>query len=283
MRRFPAAFYCVAAWALACGPAGAQDVNFLRVAYPERPPAPTEPSVVIKPAATPAATMPAAAPMPVVPPKPLARAPVVPHEVVKHVKLRRPGRGPTGPVTVPAADVLVMMVRGTLASVNHANFTENYSVLHEMTTPALQARVTAAQFGRAFADLRKQNLDLSPALVLNPQFTPTPSVTPQGALRLAGYFPSKPLQINFAIDYRPVDGFWLVDGLSVSTLRTDAPDAPVHRGTAASATSTPTAIRPAPFADFDFFDKRRTLASPSRFTHTTHFGPGRTFASSDRL
>jgi hypothetical protein len=215
--------------------------------------------------------------MPVVPPKPLARAPVVPHEVVKHVKLRRPGRGPTGPVTVPAADVLVMMVRGTLASVNHANFTENYSVLHEMTTPALQARVTAAQFGRAFADLRKQNLDLSPALVLNPQFTPTPSVTPQGALRLAGYFPSKPLQINFAIDYRPVDGFWLVDSLSVSTLRTDAP------GTAASVTTDPTANRiAAAFASFDAFDKRPALASPSHFTHATHFGPGRSFASNAR-
>ncbi len=279
MRRFPAALYCVAALVLACGPAGAQDVNFVRVAYPERPPAPTEPSVVIKPAATP----PAAAPIPAVPPKPAVRAPVVPHEVVRHVKLRRPGRGPSGPVAVPTGDVLVMMVRGTLASVNHANFTGNYSVLHEMTTPALQARVTAAQFGRAFSDLRNQNLDLSPALVLNPQFTSTPSVTPQGALRLAGYFPSKPLQINFAIDYRPVDGFWLVDSLSVSTLRTDAPDAPVHPGTAASLITEPTANRiVAAFASFDAFDKRPALASPSHFTHAAHFGPGRSFASNGR-
>ncbi len=280
MRRFPAAFYCVAALALACGHARAQDVNFVRVAYPERPPAPTEPSVVIKPAATPAAATPAVAP-----PKPAAPAPVVPHEVVRHVKAHRPGKGPTGPVTVPAADVLVVMVRSTLASVNQANFTENYSVLHEMTTPALQARVTAAQLGRAFADLRKQNLDLSPVLVMNPQFTATPSVTPQGALKLIGYFPSKPLQINFAIDYRPVDGFWLVDALSVSAvsavsaLRADAAAPTVRPVTAAAATRTPTANRPAPFADFDFFDKRRTLASSSRFTRTTHFGPGRTFAS----
>ena len=64
-----------------------------------------------------------------------------------------------------------MMVRGALAGVNQANFTENYSVLHAMTAPALQARVSAAQFGKAFASLRKQNLDLSPVLVLAPQFT----------------------------------------------------------------------------------------------------------------
>lgn len=270
MRHLPRAFYCAAALALASGAAGAQDLS-QPVAYPQRPLPPIEPSVVIKPAApTP----------PAEPPKPVAPAPVVPREVLGPVKVHRPGRGPTGPVTVPAADVLVMMVRGTLASVNQANFTENYSVLHEMTTPALQARVTAAQFGRAFADLRKRNLDLSPVLVLNPQFTAAPAVTPQGALRLAGYFPSKPLQINFAIDYRPVDGFWLVDSLSVSTSRADAP---VHPGTAASVTTDPTANRiAAAFASFDAFDKRPALASPSRFTHATHFGPGRSFASNGR-
>ena len=123
---------------------------------------------------------------------------------------------------MPPPDVLLMMVRGVLAGVNQANFTDNYSVLHAMTTPDLQARVTVTQFGRAFSDLRKQNLDLSPAFVLSPQFTVTPSVTPQGILRLAGNFPSRPLQINFTIDYRPVDGFWLIDALSVSALQEGA-------------------------------------------------------------
>lgn len=112
-----------------------------------------------------------------------------------------------------------MMVRSALAGVNQANFTENYSVLRGMTTPALQARVDAAQFRRAFDGLRAQNLDLSPVLVLPPHFTTAPSLTPRGALRLVGFVPSRPLQINFAIDYRPIDGTWLIDGISVSTVR----------------------------------------------------------------
>ena len=111
-----------------------------------------------------------------------------------------------------------MMVRGALAGVSQANFTENYSVLHGMTTPTLQARVSAAQFGAAFASLRKQKLDLSPILVLLPQFTVAPAVTPQGVLKLVGFFPSRPLQINFDIDYRPMDGFWMIDSLSVSAV-----------------------------------------------------------------
>jgi hypothetical protein len=159
-----------------------------------------------------------------------------------------------------------------LATVNQANFTENYSVLHDMTTPALQARVSAAQFGRAFADLRKQNLDLSPALVLSPQFTAPPSLTPQGVLKLTGSFPSRPLQIDFAIDFRPVDGFWLIDTLSVSAVPAGA-SAPVAHLVAP----------PAPTASAQPIQQATTPARPAfwnaRFSRATHFGPGYRFAA----
>jgi len=172
--------------------------------YAQRPEPPLEPSV--PQAATPANTAMAKAE-----PAPVQRA-VAPRPIV-----RRPARVAAGPLSMPSPEGLVMMVRATIAAVHQANFTENYSVLHGMTTPALQSRVTANQFGAAFAGLRKQNLDLSPVLVMNPQFTATPALTPEGVLRVNGVFPSRPLQINFAIDYRPVDGFWLIESLSVST------------------------------------------------------------------
>lgn len=126
-----------------------------------------------------------------------------------------------GPVTMPSQEVLLTMVRAALSAVNQANFTDNYSVLHAMTTPSLQARASVVQFGKAFADLRRQNLDLSPALVLDPQFSPAPTLMPGGALKLNGVFPSRPFQISFAIDYLAVDGYWLIDLLSVSALRPD--------------------------------------------------------------
>ena len=189
-------------------PAMAQSQNAPQDTQPtfyQRPPPATEPSVVI-------AQNPATANPKVEPPKPV----VAPKPVVHPKIVRRPGKGSTGPVSIPSPEALVMMVRGALAGVSQANFTENYSVLHGMTTPALQARVSAVQFGKAFASLRKQQLDLSPVLVLLPQFTVAPAVTPQGVLKLVGFFPSRPLQINFDIEYRPMDGFWMIDGLSVS-------------------------------------------------------------------
>ena len=174
--------------------------------WEQRPPPPTEPSI------------PVVEKLAAAKPQPAVRKPALRHKIV-----RRRGKGPAGPVTMPSPDALVMMVRGALACVNQANFTENYSVLRGMATPSLQARATPAQFGKAFVGLRKQNLDLSPVLVLPPHFTASPALGPHGVLRLAGFFPSRPLQIGFAIDYLPVDGFWLIDAISVSALPAAAP------------------------------------------------------------
>ncbi len=222
--------------------------------YQERSPPPTEPSIAV--AAPPASPIPQ-----VVPPKP----------VVRHIVVQRHAKGLAIPVTTPPPDVLVIMVRAALAGVNQANFTENYSVLHGMTTPALQTRVNPAQFGKAFVSLRKQNLDLSPVLVLPPQFTATPAVTPQGLLRLTGFFPSRPLQINFAIDYLPVDGFWLIDAISVSALQAGVP-APAPSPVSAAPSTSPYAA--APVMKSDFWE--------ARFTKTTHFGPRLSFAAQPR-
>ena len=146
-----------------------------------------------------------------------------PKPVVRNIIVRRPHGIQSGPVTMPAPEVQVMMVRAALTALNQANFTENYSVLRGMTTPALQTRMSAEQLGKAFADLRKQNLDLSPALVMAPEFTEAPKLTSAGALMLKGIFPSRPLRINFTIDYLPIDGYWMIDQLSVSASRADEP------------------------------------------------------------
>jgi hypothetical protein len=188
----------------------------------ERSPPPTEPSIALP--AVPAVNVPK-----VDPPKP----------VVRNVIVRRPHSIQSGPVNMPAPDVLVMMVRAALTAVNQANFTENYSVLRGMTTPALQARLSAEKLGQAFVGLRKQNLDLSPALVLAPDFTEAPKLTSAGGLMLKGIFPTRPLRINFAIDYLPIDGFWMIDQMSVSASRADAP-------LVAVAAEPPAAAAPAP-------------------------------------
>ena len=132
---------------------------------------------------------------------------------------------PKPALSVPAPEVLLMLVRTTLVALNQANFTGNYTVLHGLGSPQLQARNSPADLGNAFAGLRAQNIDLSPVLVLTPQLTEQPGFTRDGALRLVGFFPSKPLQIQFVMNFLPVGDRWRIDGLSVSAVAATPPPA----------------------------------------------------------
>lgn len=125
---------------------------------------------------------------------------------------------PAQTVSVPPPEVLLMLVRTTLVALNQANFTGNYTVLHGLGSPQLQAKNTGADLGNAFAGLRAQAIDLSPVLVLTPQLSEKAGFTGEGALRLVGFFPSKPLQIQFVMNFLPVNNHWRIDGLSVSAV-----------------------------------------------------------------
>ncbi len=76
--------------------------------------------------------------------------------------------------------------------------------------------MTTSGFAQAFEGLRKQNVDLSPAMVVQPVFTRVPNAASKTQLSLEGYFPTKPLQIDFSVIYQAVDGYWRIDALSVT-------------------------------------------------------------------
>lgn len=132
---------------------------------------------------------------------------------------------PATGIAVPPPEVLLMLVRTTLVALNQANFTGNYTVLHGLGTPALQARHTPADLGTVFMGLRAQGLDLSPVLVLSPQVTEGPSLGEDGRLQFKGLVRALPLQIEFAMAFLPVAGRWRVDGLAVAAV--PAPPEPV--------------------------------------------------------
>jgi hypothetical protein len=127
---------------------------------------------------------------------------------------------------IPTPAVLLMLIRTTLVALNQANFTGNYTVLHSLGTPHLQATSSPADLGIAFQNLREQRLDLSPVLVLPPELSQPPSITQDGALRLTGLFRTRPVEITFVAVFRPVAGIWRIEGLSVNS-QASPPPAPL--------------------------------------------------------
>jgi len=114
------------------------------------------------------------------------------------------------------------LVRSTLLTLNDANRSGNYTVLHDLAAPDFQARNSAADLAQSFADLRRRNFDLFGAALLAPQFSSEPFVDSSGKMHLTGTFPTRPLQISFDLTFQSVGGQWRLFAISVATPGTPA-------------------------------------------------------------
>jgi hypothetical protein len=129
------------------------------------------------------------------------------------------------PVQIDRNGVMIL-IRSTLAALDQANKTGNYTVLRDLAAPNFAAVNNAARLAEIFASQRNSHLDLSGALVLDPQLTLLPETDEAGHMRFAGFFPSVPTQVEFRLSYEPVNGQWRLFGLSVN-LMPSTPAAPV--------------------------------------------------------
>jgi hypothetical protein len=110
---------------------------------------------------------------------------------------------------------VLILVRSTLLALDQANKTGNYTVLRDLGAPDFQNN-SAARLAEIFAQQRRDNIDLSGVAVIDPQLTLLPQIEPNGMMRMAGFFPSVPTQVNFELAYAPVGGRWRLFALAVS-------------------------------------------------------------------
>jgi len=120
---------------------------------------------------------------------------------------------------------LIILLKSTLIALDQANKTGNYTVLRDLAAPAFAAANNPARLAEIFANLRRDKVDLSGVLVLEPQLTAMPELMQNGMLHFAGFFPSAPAQINFELIFAPVDGQWRLFGLGAN-IGSSAPVAP---------------------------------------------------------
>ena len=119
---------------------------------------------------------------------------------------------------------VIILVRSALLALDQANKTGNYTVLRDLGAPAFQVN-TAARLAEIFAAQRRDNVDLSGVAVIDPQLSLLPQIEANGMMRMAGFFPSVPTQVNFELTYAPVGGQWRLFGISVN-LGSSAPVPP---------------------------------------------------------
>src|SRR5262245_30824059 len=117
---------------------------------------------------------------------------------------------------MPDAEKIVLLLRTTLITLNDAIQTGNFTVMRDMAAPGFRDANTAGRLAQSFSDLASKGIDLSPTSVIAPQLTEPPGLDQaKGMLRLKGYFPGQPVQINFEMLFQAVGGRWRLFGLSV--------------------------------------------------------------------
>jgi len=126
---------------------------------------------------------------------------------------------PPTPPPQPAGidrNTALVLIRTTLVALQQANQTGNYSVLRGISAPGFQNVNSPEKLSQIFAKLREKNFDLSGVVVLEPQLSVMPEIYQNGVMRLAGFFPSVPIQVYFDLQFIPVEGQWKLLAIAVN-------------------------------------------------------------------
>lgn len=130
---------------------------------------------------------------------------------------QRQGQAPAAAPSAPAPDPLLVsrLVWSTLAALDHANRTGNYSVLRDLGAPEFQANNNAATLAQVFQGFRDQRIDLTSVLLVTPSYEFEPAIVQGGLLRVRGVFPLRPVAIRFDLLFQQMGGQWRIFALAV--------------------------------------------------------------------
>ncbi len=119
------------------------------------------------------------------------------------------------PAAAPVPDQLTILklLWSTMAAVDQANRTGNYSVLRDLGSSAFQAGSNPTSLAAAFTPLRSQGIDLGDTLLTMPNWTQVPTVQ-GGQLRMSGSFPIRTAPVVFDVAFVWERG-WRLHGLAV--------------------------------------------------------------------
>ena len=115
----------------------------------------------------------------------------------------------------PSQLELSRMIWSTVAAVDHANRSGNYSVLRDISAQAFQINYNPAKLTEIFSGLRNSNIDLSTALLVPPTYYEAPQMVREDLFRVTGLFQLRPISISFDMFFQWEQGRWKLAGIDI--------------------------------------------------------------------
>lgn len=116
------------------------------------------------------------------------------------------------PMPSPAAQAI--LVQSTIARLNDANLTGDYSVFLKRASTGFQQANSPEGLYEGFSSFRVNGIDLAPATLHGIRWTQSPTLTGR-TLRLIGSIETRPQEITFDLGYVSENGWWRLAAVSV--------------------------------------------------------------------
>lgn len=160
----------------------------------------------------------------------LAAEPVNAQAVQPGERLQRPSVQPPPSLRpTPSQLDLSRMIWSTVAAVDHANRSGNYSVLRDISAQAFQINYNPARLTEIFAGLRNSNIDLSTALLVPPTYYEAPQMVREDLFRVKGLFQLRPISISFDMFFQWEQGRWKLAGIDIQPAEMVAAQPPARQ------------------------------------------------------
>ncbi len=152
----------------------------------------------------------------------------LPSQTGEHPSRQQPDTPPGNPALLhagrlaqaPTTEQMIYLVRATLIALDHANRTDNDTVLRELASSNFQLKNAAARLAGVFAGMRHSQIDMTAAALQQPQWLSPPALTPGNRLILRGTMPALHSPVAFDMCFSIEGGIWKLDAIEISPANT---------------------------------------------------------------
>ena len=116
---------------------------------------------------------------------------------------------------VPGSLELAKLIWSTIAAVDHANRSGNYSVLRDISAQGFQINNDPSKLAEIFSGIRNSRIDLSDALLVSPAYLEAPQQLQADIFQVKGVFQLRPISTYFELYFQWEQGRWKLFGIDL--------------------------------------------------------------------
>ncbi len=116
---------------------------------------------------------------------------------------------------VPNAMEQEVLIKASLLTLNDANVTGNYAILHAKLSKPFREQFSADRLKQSFRQFSDQKADWEAIVAMPPVPTTKSHIDKSGALILRGFFDAGATHVVYELDFIPSEGEWKPSNLTV--------------------------------------------------------------------